>query len=227
MTTRAVPMADVRDMYMAHTVFRREFGLMPELVRGVAEGDTARSEVVGAHLDLLCRILHSHHEGEDAIVWPRLQERGGREAAEIVPTMEGHHRAIEAILRRLGTLAPAWRATARGGAQVAEACEDLLVVLVEHMAMEEKEILPLAEKYITAAEWKGLGEHGVNSFSKRELALAFGLVMYEGDPEVVGQVLLEMPFPVRLLMPHIAPRAFAAHARRVHGTAVPPRAGRM
>ncbi|GIH24385.1 hypothetical protein Aph01nite_26950 [Acrocarpospora phusangensis] len=223
MTTRPEPMADVRDMYMAHTMFRREFGLVPGLVRRVAEGDGERSEIVGAHLDLLCRILHAHHEGEDIIVWPKLHERGGHAAAEIVLTMEWQHHAVEKTLERLGVVLPGWRATARGGAQVAETCDDLNILLAEHMALEEKEILPLAARFITAAEWKGLGEHGMNSFSKKELALAFGLVMYEADPDVIKGVLAHAPFPARLLIPRIAPRIFAAHAERVHGTATPPR----
>ncbi len=224
MTTHAEPMADVRDMYMAHGMFRREFGLIPGLVRGVPDGDQKRARVVGYHIDLLRRILHAHHEGEDSILWPKLRERGGREATAIVPTMVGQHEAIEERLARAGELLPGWRATARGGAEFAEVFDKLFSVLDEHMAMEEKEILPLAGKYITAAEWKGLGQHGISVLKGRELPLSFGLVMYEADPDVVKSVLKEAPLPARVLVPRIAPRMFAAHAKRVHGTATPPRA---
>ncbi|GAB3958514.1 hypothetical protein GCM10027614_76180 [Micromonospora vulcania] len=72
------PMADVRDMYMAHTMFRREFRLLPQLVRDVVPGDTQRAEVVANHADTVCHILHVHHEGEDMALWPRLVERGGK-----------------------------------------------------------------------------------------------------------------------------------------------------
>jgi hypothetical protein len=51
------PMADVRDMYMAHAALRREFRLLPQLIRDVTPGDTVRAEVVGAHAELVCRIL--------------------------------------------------------------------------------------------------------------------------------------------------------------------------
>ncbi len=40
------PMADVRDMYMAHTMMRREFRLLPQAVRDVAPGDTRGAAVV-------------------------------------------------------------------------------------------------------------------------------------------------------------------------------------
>lgn len=41
MSTANEPLADARDMFAAHTLFRREFGLMPGLVRAVADGDKA------------------------------------------------------------------------------------------------------------------------------------------------------------------------------------------
>ncbi|MFG2048988.1 hemerythrin domain-containing protein [Micromonospora sp. NPDC048935] len=218
-------MADVRDMYMAHAVFRREFSLLPQLVRDVTPGDVSRAEVVGAHAEMLCHTLHLHHEGEDLLLWPRLVERGGAAAAAIVPTMEAQHHAIEDGHAAVVALLPQWRRTGHGGARLAEELERLRVALIEHMAMEEAEILPLAERHVTAAEWMQLGEHGMAQTPKKRLPLAFGLAMYEGDPEVIKAVLAHAPLPARLLMPIIGPRLFAAHARRVHGTATPPRIG--
>lgn len=218
-------MADVRDMYMAHATFRREFTLLPQLVRDVRPGDAQRAEIVGAHAELLCHLLHVHHEGEDLLLWPRLVERGGEAAAAIVPTMEKQHHAIEEAHTAVVALLPAWRRTGRGGDQLADAFEHLRVALIEHMAMEEAEILPLAARYVTAREWMQLGEHGMGQSPKKQLPLAFGLAMYEGDPEVIKAVLAHAPLPARLLMPIIGPRLFASHAKRVHGTATPPRIG--
>ncbi|MEV6167656.1 hemerythrin domain-containing protein [Streptomyces sp. NPDC051954] len=219
--------ADVRDMYMVHTVFRREFGLIPGLVRGVAEGDTGRSEIVGAHLDLMCRVLHVHHEAEDVILWPMLLERGGESTQSIVPTMQSQHASLEAALEQISELLTPWRQTGLGGEAVADACETLNTALMAHMALEEEQILPLAEKLVTESEWKQLGAHGQALFSKQEFPVVFGMAMYEGDREVVKGVLADAPFQVRLLAPRLAPRAFAAHARRVHGTATPPRAASL
>ncbi|MET7666948.1 hemerythrin domain-containing protein [Micromonospora luteifusca] len=216
-------MADVRDMYMAHANLRREISLLPKLVQDVAPGDTRRAEVVGGHASLVCGVLHQHHEGEDLLLWPRLSERGGAEAEAIVPLMHEQHHAIEEANAEVSRLLPGWRATAQGGAELAAAFERLRVALVEHMATEESQLLPLAEKYITAAEWKEMGEHGMRATPKKYLALIAGMTMYEGDPEVVKGVLAEAPLPVRLIMPIVARRAYAAHAKRVHGTATPRR----
>ncbi|SNS67744.1 Hemerythrin-like domain-containing protein [Actinacidiphila glaucinigra] len=219
------PMADVRDMFMAHTMIRREFRLLPQLVREVEAGDVGRAGVVADHADKVCLVLHLHHEGEDEVLWPRLLERGGERTAAIVPTMEEQHHGIDAALTEVTGLLAGWRTTARDGEALAAALEVLLDRLLEHMALEEKEILPLAEEYITAAEWAGLGEHGMANSPKKDLPLAFGMVMYEGDPATIKAVLSHAPLVPRLIMPLLAPRLYASHAKRVYGTPTPPRVG--
>lgn len=89
--------------------------------------------------------------------------------------------------------------------------------------VEEDRILPLAEKYVTAAEWRQLGEHSMGQVPKKALPLAFGMAMYEGDIEVVKSVPAYAPLPARLILPFLAPRLYAKHAMRVYGTATPPR----
>ncbi|MFE0631912.1 hemerythrin domain-containing protein [Streptomyces sp. NPDC058864] len=219
------PMADTRDMYMAHTALRREFRLLPDLIRSVAPGDTRRAEVVGAHAALVCRVLHTHHEGEDKLLWPKLVERAGVDAEVIVPTMEQQHHAIDELHTEVTGRLVAWTATAQDGEELAEAFERLLTVLIQHMALEEKEILPLAEKHVTAAEWHQLGEHGMQNTPKKDLPLVFGMAMYEGDPEVIKAVLATAPLPVRMIVPVLGRRRYAAHARQVHGTVRPARIG--
>jgi Hemerythrin HHE cation binding domain len=224
MVTQGEPMADVRDMYMVHTVFRREFGLIPGLILEAPESDTRRSEVAGSHIDLMCRLLHAHHDGEDLILWPLLLDRGGEDAQAVVPTMQAQHAALDDAIGLITKLLGPWRSTARRGAPLAAACSSLNAAITEHMALEEERILPLAEKHVTASEWGRLGAHAMAQFSKNELTLLFGMSMYEADPEVIRGVLAEAPLQARLLVPRLAPRAYAKHARRVHGTPTPPRA---
>jgi len=81
----------------------------------------------------------------------------------------------------------------------------------------------LKAQYVTAAEWEQMGQRGMNTFQKRLLPLAFGMLMYEGDPAVMRRTLSYVPRPARLLMPIIAPRAYSRHARRVYRTATPPK----
>ncbi|MEU6496858.1 hemerythrin domain-containing protein [Streptomyces sp. NPDC046984] len=220
-----VAMADVRDMYMAHTMLRREFRLLTQAVRNVAPGNIKQASVVGAHIHLVCGILHLHHEGEDLVLWPLLLERGGQETAAIVPTMEEQHLVIHRAYDEVTGLLPGWRATGRGGEKLTGALERLLTGLVKHLALEEKEILPLAEKYVTAAEWNQLAEHGFAKSAKSTLPLTFGMAMYEADSELIKDLLAQAPPPARVIMLLLGPRLYAARAKRVYGTPTPPRIG--
>jgi hemerythrin-like domain-containing protein len=212
---------------MAHAALRREFRLLPQLIRDVVPGDVMRAEVIGAHAELMFRILHTHHEGEDLLLWPKLLRRDSEAAAFIVPIMEEQHHAIDEAHTEATRLLPAWRSTGRGGEELAGAFELLQSVLLDHMATEEKHVLPLAEKHVTAAEWREIGEHGMAEIPKKDLPLAFGMAMYESDPEVVKAVLAHVPLLIRLLVPVIGRRRYAAHARRVHGTTRPARLGTL
>src|ERR1700754_3500464 len=107
MTTRSqAPMADVGEMYLVHTMLHREFSLLPDLIRGTDRNDAKRRALIGAHAQLVCQILHTHHEGEEMVLWPLLLERAEAEATEIVAAMGEQHQAIAAahdeVVDRLG-----------------------------------------------------------------------------------------------------------------------------
>lgn len=55
------------------------------------------------------------------------------------------------------------------------------------------------------------------------MPLMFGMVMYEGDPELVEAALANMPPEVGPFMRQTAPQAYAAHAQLVYGTPTPAR----
>jgi hypothetical protein len=58
-----------------------------------------------------------------------------------------------------------------------------------------------------------------------QIPLIFGLMMHEGDPEVIGEAIGHMPPEVAAVMPGLAAGAFARHAELVHGTAAPAKSG--
>src|ERR1700749_2426945 len=94
-TPLQVPMADVGEMYLVHTMLRRELSLLPDVIRGAGR-DANRRARIGGHAQLVFQILHTHHESEDLVLWPLLLERAEAEATEIVGVMEEQHRAIAA-----------------------------------------------------------------------------------------------------------------------------------
>jgi hypothetical protein len=130
--TTSEALFDGREMLMLHNMFRREFALMPGVVRGVPDGDLERTQLICAHITSVSTVPHHHHRAE------------------------------------------------------------------------EERMVPLMERHITAAEWNQMVEKGAAGADPAGLPLGFGMLMYEGDPEVVDAAIASMP-------------------EQVHGTATPPR----
>jgi iron-sulfur cluster repair protein YtfE (RIC family) len=198
-TTNPV-LTDVHDMLVAHRAFRREFTLAPRIVRDVAPGDTARAALVADHTTLILDGLHLHHSSEDELLWPKLLDRCPPDAA-LVQRMEAQHERVELHTERLRTALQRWRVEARPAVteEVASTLDALRDALLEHLGEEEREILPLAARHVTQAEWDQLGQHGLGRMKKAELPLMFGMVLEEATPEETAELLSLVPAPVRLL----------------------------
>ena len=219
------PLTDARDMFAVHTMFRREFGLMPDLVRGVRADDKQRVTVVADHLGLVSGVLHHHHSGEDKHVWPRLRERCPEEIASVVAVMEEQHEAIHKGYLQVEDALGAWRESASAEARdaLAGVIDQLLPVLNEHLALEEEQVVPLIEKYITAAEYALVPQEGNAATPQDKLPAIFGMIMYEGAPEVIDRIVSEMPAEVQPVIKDLATKAYAAYAKELYETATPPR----
>jgi hypothetical protein len=216
----AAPGVDTREMIAVHSAFRREFGLAPALVRGVAPGDGTRARVVADHLELMGTFLHHHHDGEDRLLWPKLLERVPAELAPTVQLMERQHEGVHAVIEEMTAALARWRSDAAEADrdQLADALDRLHALLVEHLAAEEQHILPLASRSLTAAEWGELGEDGMAAQPRNKLPTIFGMIMKDGDPEVIRGMLANAPLLPRLMLPFVGPRAYARYARRVYGS---------
>jgi hemerythrin-like domain-containing protein len=210
-------------MLEGHKALRREFRLAPTAVRRTAGGDRRQARRVAVHLQFMIGVLHHHHAGEDRLLWPRLYERVPEQLAPTVSVMEAQHEAISALLDDVDPQLQRWAAHPEpsSGERLAETLTRLSEALDEHLAAEERDVLPLAEAHLTAAEWQLLERDGIDNLPKSQAPVLFGALMYEGDPEVISLILGRAPLPVRILMPHLGPRAYAHRARRVHGTPTP------
>lgn len=169
------PRADVREMYMAHTMFRREFGLLPALIGGVGAADVARARIIEQHFELIQMVLHHHHQAEDVYLWPRLLARAARDAEPVVAAMEAQHGELGKLLHDLTVGLRDWQETA----------------------------------------------------DPVRMPLLFGLLAYEGDPEVTQEVIEHMPPEIGTAMAILSSEAFAQYAKRVHGTPTPAKSGEL
>jgi iron-sulfur cluster repair protein YtfE (RIC family) len=217
-STTATTLTDVHDMVVVHRAFRREFGLIPQLVRAVPAGDTARAAVLARHARLILEGLHLHHTSEDDILWPLLLERCPPDA-ELVERMEAQHSAVDGYIQQLTPALVRWETEARPAVaeEVASTFEALRAALVEHLDEEEREILPLAARHVSQEEWSRLGEAGVEKMTRQQLPLFFGAALEEADPDERREMLAVLPAPVRLLARTLFAWQYRRYVSRVRG----------
>ena len=212
------PYADTRDMYTVHTMFRREYALLPGLVRAVAAKDEERAKVVAGHVRLVNLILHHHHMAEDENLWPALLRRAPREIDPVIHLLESQHEALDVLLDEVDARLDGWAggADSADGEGLAAVLRRLVAALYEHMSLEEKLALPLVERYIFAAEWEAMIAAGAADIPPETGPLVVGMLMYEGGLDCV-------PPQMRDVLGEMAPRAYASYCEGVHGTPTPPR----
>jgi hemerythrin-like domain-containing protein len=222
-TTTGEPLANASDMAVVHGMFRREFGLMPALVRGVAGDDLPRVKLVADHVALLCEVLETHHTGEDEHIWPRLRDRAPEDVAPLIGVMQDQHHAIHGHLAQVaGTLA-AWRQapTVESREALAQAAERQRPVMREHLALEEERVVPLIEQYITAAEYGAMVQEESRVYPEDKLLLAFGMVFYGAPPAITAGAVAHMPADVQPVIKDLGDKAYAAYATELYGTPTP------
>jgi iron-sulfur cluster repair protein YtfE (RIC family) len=224
MTQAVAQRPDTRDMIIIHRVFRREFGLAPALVRGVAAGDTARAGQVAGHVTEFTTMLHHHHTGEDELVWPRLRDRAELSSA-LIDRMEAAHAVVERLLGDLDRLLPAWSISADAGSRedLAATLDELHTTLIAHLDEEEREVLPICQEHMTAEEWAELGVRGMAATPKNRRLSILGHILEDATPEERQQFLTHVPAPARLVFKLVGQRAFDKEVAGIRRGATIPR----
>jgi hemerythrin-like domain-containing protein len=209
---------DTHDMVVVHRVFRREFRLLPRLVRTVSAGDTARATRVNQHAKEILTALHYHHTGEDELLWPRLAERAPL-SQELVTRMETQHQRLADLLGAVQVSLARWSKSANGIEQrrLAGILDQVSKALEEHLAEEEREILPLVEQHFTVAEWEQLGERGMASIPKRRLLVILGYILEETSPDERRHFLAKVPLPGRVAYRLVGARQYRREVGELRG----------
>ena len=123
-------------------------------------------------------------------------------SAALVETMQRQHQRVDEYAAQVEPLVGPGSASRRPsrGEQLARVVEQFAAALVEHLDLEEREILPLVSRHLTVAEWDSLGGHGKESMSSRELPLMFGAILEDADASERTRMLAHLPAPIRLVM---------------------------
>ncbi|MET0954856.1 MAG: hemerythrin domain-containing protein [Cryobacterium sp.] len=198
--TATAKTCDASGMAEIHRMFRAGFGESPALVGAVADGDAAQADVVGDYLSMLSVGLHGHHEGEDTLLWGRLESRAPSCAAH-VQRMKAQHAEMLVHLGDLDTSLPGWRASGRSQAAepVLAALAGINRALAVHLPDEEKNIVPVMETVLTPKDVDALSEHGRKSTPKGKMFIQLGTILAAQPDGGVDWQREHLPAPVRLI----------------------------
>jgi hemerythrin-like domain-containing protein len=199
---------DTDDMLLIHRLIRREIGYLPGLIRGAA-GKPARAKQVAQHTSEMLDFLHTHHSGEDELLWPVLRPRVSLDG-ELLDRMTAQHGQVAAAVADVRADLGRWAPTpdAALGERIAARLDEMTGVLTEHLAEEEARILPLVSTHFTQREWDALGKHGFAAVPGKRRLVILGHILEEADPVERARFLRRVPPPARL--------AFKLIGRRQH-----------
>jgi hypothetical protein len=208
MASATTPRPDVSELIAVHGVFRDTLGAAPELVGGVAPGDSERLALVANYYENILFFLQAHHDGEEEIVFPALRERCPDQHALLDRLDAEHKDAIALMTTAQGSLA-VW-AAGDGGSNgaVANDLGALRAQLVTHLDREEAEAMPLCAANLSPEEWGSLSGHGMANFHGDKIWLILGLIR-ERMTEAQRTAMLEhMPPPAVEMWTSFGEQAF-------------------
>ena len=175
-------------------VIREEHALISSLLRLMALAlHTSQHQHTPPDFGLMRKMLfyldefieHKHHHKESEWLFPKLRARTPL-ARDILDHLDGDHASGERNIRVLERALLAFEILGESRRPAFEqALERYTEFYVSHMQLEERKILPLAEKMLTPADWD-------------DMSSAFG--DHEPDGlrlELYAQILRSMPEPVQ------------------------------
>jgi hypothetical protein len=198
---------DLTIMWTMHHGFRRDLQNFERAVPATPLGDQATWSALTTRWDRFARILHGHHSGEDAGIWPLLLERvdaaGDDEGRSTLEAMAAEHRVIDPLLdacaagfRRMAVTPGAVTRDALAR-HVSAAREHLQ----EHLAHEERDAMQLVQRHLTLDEWLRLSiEYFDKPLTARELLGVAAWVLHDLPTEALDRMRSEPKVPTLILV---------------------------
>ncbi len=197
--------ADVSFMRALHAALRRDLSRLRDAA-GRLDSSVAAPATVLAGWDAFRAQLGNHHAAEDDDLWPVLRaELSDPGELASVDAMVEEHRHIPPALAGVD-------AALRGGGELAAPVELLSGVVLDHLAHEEREVLPLLEQHLTQAQWRAFLHKERARRAPRERPEFLAWILDGASEQDAAAVLAEMPPPARLVYRRVLrPRYDAQH----------------
>ena len=204
---------EVRDMAIVHRLFRQAYDEAARLVRADPTPSPGRVTFLADHIDLVLGGLHSHHQEEDELLYPKLIKRVP-EQAPMTEQVEHEHQVIATALDAASAACATWRQrpSVETGEALAAALDHLNEVVQPHLDDEEQKVVPLAAVTLTQQEWDAMGKRGMNSVPRNKRAIAAGMMLEPLDAADRAYMMKHVPAPLRMLFPIMIERPWKKYA---------------
>jgi hemerythrin-like domain-containing protein len=198
--------ADVGFMRALHAALRRDLARLREAA-ALIDSSAGAPPTVLAGWDAFRTQLDIHHSAEDNDLWPVLrgQLSDPTDLASLDAMME-EHRRIPAALDRVD-------AALRSGGDATAPVDSLSTVVLDHLAHEEREILPLIEQHLTQAQWRAFLHKERSRRSPRERPEFLTWLLDDASEQDARTVLSELPPPARLVYRRVLQPRYDAQDR--------------
>jgi iron-sulfur cluster repair protein YtfE (RIC family) len=205
---------DMTMMYLMHHAFRRDLRRFAAAVPVTPCDDRATWAALAERWDRFSVLLHHHHQGEDAGIWPWLLERATPAERAVLEAMEAEHDKIDPLLAgcsehfaALGADGDvggdvggdaAGREQHRAGLSVRlAATRDLLA---HHLRHEETGAIPIIQAHMTPADWARIEkEHFRGGDARVKLSFVVPWLAEGISPAQLADVLAAVPPPIRVV----------------------------
>jgi hemerythrin-like domain-containing protein len=140
-------------LLLAHRAMLRDLDRLAELsarLTGTAV-NRKRAAAIAAYIDDFCTSIHHHHGAEDEVLWPVLERSAG--AHVDLTELSDDHAVLDPKLARIRAGARQLRDRQRVTPELAADLADLRDTLHEHIADEERTIVPLIKQYVSDEDW--------------------------------------------------------------------------
>jgi hypothetical protein len=163
---------DMLMMYVMHHAFRRDLDAFVAAAKATPSSDRETWTALGARWERFAAILHHHHSGEDAVLWPALMARTDEAGRRTLQAMEDEHDEIDPLLQ----------SCAEGFIQLANHDDDdaraALAVrltatrerLARHLEHEEIDAIEMVQALLTVEDWAPILKSFSEDMTLRKLA---------------------------------------------------------
>jgi hemerythrin-like domain-containing protein len=187
-----------------HSAFKREIVRLRDGLRKADLSDAKATEGLARRYKFFSVTLHHHHQGEDTFLWPNVRPKANPQESLVLDAMEAEHGALASVL---GAVDEEFKnlSVKSDKDHIAARLDKLGAVLSGHSQHEEREGVPIVQKYIEEDDFKAFVKFSRHS---EDASLVLPWVSDGATPTEVASTWGMIPAPVRLFVKPMLTRKY-------------------